>query len=90
MTLRMAQEYAAALPQDGEKRPVKEWKNMIRALGDVNVGAIEQYKDVKERFTFLTAQREDILEAEEKAAPDYFRAFGSDGKAIPGAVRVDF
>ncbi len=66
MTLRMAQEYAAALPQDGEKRPVKEWKNMIRALGDVNVGAIEQYKDVKERFTFLTAQREDILEAEEK------------------------
>ena len=40
------------------------WK--IRALGDVNVGAIEQYKEVKERFEFLTAQREDILAAEEK------------------------
>lgn len=39
---------------------------MIRALGDVNVGAIEQYKEVKERHEFLTAQREDILEAEEK------------------------
>ena len=38
----------------------------IRALGDVNVGAIEQYKEVKERFEFLTAQREDILAAEEK------------------------
>lgn len=66
MTLRMAQEYAASLPEDGEKRPVKEWKSMIRALGDVNVGAIEQYKEVKERYEFLTAQRKDILEAEEK------------------------
>lgn len=66
MTLRMAQEYAANLPEDMEKRPVKEWKNLIRALGNVNVGAIEQYKEVKERYEFLTAQREDILEAEEK------------------------
>ncbi len=66
MTLRMAQEYAANLPEDAEKRPVKEWKNLIRELGDVNVSAIEQYKEVKERFEFLTAQRTDILEAEEK------------------------
>ncbi|MBQ7084805.1 MAG: chromosome segregation protein SMC, partial [Anaerotignum sp.] len=66
MTLRMAQEYAANLPKDMEKRPVREWKNMIRELGDVNVGAIEQYKEVKERFEFLTAQRADILDAEEK------------------------
>lgn len=66
LTRRMAQEYVANLPAEREKRPVKEWKNQIRALGDVNVGAIEQYKEVKERYTFLTAQREDILEAEEK------------------------
>ena len=66
MTLRMAQEYAANLPKDMEKRSVKEWKNMIRELGDVNVGAIEQYKEVKERFEVLTAQRADILDAEEK------------------------
>lgn len=45
---------------------MKEWKGKIRALGDVNVGAIEQHKEVKERFEFLTAQREDILAAEEK------------------------
>lgn len=64
MTLRMAQEYTAGLPQ--EQLSVKEWKGKIRALGDVNVGAIEQYKEVKERFEFLTAQREDILAAEEK------------------------
>ncbi len=39
---------------------------MIRELGSVNVGAIEQYKEVRERFTFLSAQRGDILAAEEK------------------------
>ncbi len=66
MTLRMAQEYTAGLPQEREQLSVKEWKGKIRALGDVNVGAIEQYKEVKERFEFLTAQREDILAAEEK------------------------
>lgn len=66
MTLRMAQEYSAAQPPDAEKRPVREWRSMIRALGDVNVSAIEQYREVRERYTFLTAQRQDILEAEEK------------------------
>ncbi|MDO4531102.1 MAG: chromosome segregation protein SMC [Bacillota bacterium] len=66
MTLRMAQEYAAGLPREREQQPVREWKNQIRALGNVNVGAIEQYREVKERYEFLTAQRADILEAEEK------------------------
>ena len=66
MTLRMAQEYTTGLPQEQEQLSVREWKGKIRALGDVNVGAIEQYKEVKERFEFLTAQREDILAAEEK------------------------
>ncbi|WP_405726242.1 chromosome segregation protein SMC [Anaerotignum sp.] len=66
MTLRMAREYVENLPQDMEKHPVKEWKNKIRELGDVNVGAIEQYQEVKERYEFLTAQRADILDAEEK------------------------
>ena len=66
MTLRMAREYVENLPKDMEKRPVREWKNRVRELGNVNVGAIEQYQEVKERYEFLTAQRADILEAEEK------------------------
>lgn len=66
MTHRMAKEYAEHSHNEGENRPVKEIKAEIRALGDVNVGAIEQYKEVKERYGFLTQQREDILEAEEK------------------------
>ncbi len=41
----------------------REIKNRIRELGEVNVGAIEEYASVSERYDFLTAQRADILEA---------------------------
>ena len=75
MTLRMAQEYTAGLPQEQEQLSVKEWKGKIRALGDVNVGAIEQYKEVKERFEFLTAQREDILGGGGKSCGRSLRSF---------------
>ncbi len=66
MTLRMAQEYLATLPEGREQPSVKESREQLRALGDVNVGAIEQYRELKERYGFLTAQRADILAAEEK------------------------
>ncbi len=35
-------------------------KSKIRALGNVNVGAIEEYKEVSERYKFLSEQLEDI------------------------------
>ena len=41
----------------------REYKERLREIGDVNVGAIEEYKEVSERYTFLTAQRDDILKA---------------------------
>ena len=41
----------------------REYKERIRALGDVNIGAIEEYKNTKERYDFLTAQRDDIIKA---------------------------
>lgn len=41
----------------------REIKNRIRELGDVNVGAIREYEEVNERYTFLTEQRGDILKA---------------------------
>ena len=47
-------------------RESKELKNGMRDLGPVNVGAIEEYKTVGERYAFLDKQRGDILEAEEK------------------------
>ncbi len=47
------------------RRGIAALKNEIRELGDVNVGAIEQYRDVSQRYTFLDGQRRDILSAEE-------------------------
>ena len=32
----------------------------IRALGNVNVGAVEEYREVSERYTFLSAQLDDV------------------------------
>ncbi len=45
---------------------VKGLKGKIKELGNVNVNAIDEYKEVKERFEFLTSQRDDILSAEDK------------------------
>lgn len=35
-------------------------KNKIRALGSVNVAAIDEYREVSERYTFLSAQLKDV------------------------------
>ena len=45
------------------KRQLAETKSKIRALGNVNVSAIEEYKEVKERYDFMNAQVEDIEKA---------------------------
>ncbi len=42
------------------KKMLAEIKGKIRNLGNVNVSAIEEYKEVKERYDFLTAQVEDV------------------------------
>ena len=41
----------------------RQIKNRIKELGEVNVGAIEEYETVKERYDFLVGQRADIQEA---------------------------
>ena len=41
-------------------RSLQELKGKIRALGNVNVGAIEEYKEVSERYEFMKAQLDDI------------------------------
>ena len=43
----------------------REIKSRIKALGEVNVGAIKEYASVSERYEFLTEQRADILQATE-------------------------
>ena len=45
------------------RRSVAEVRSKIRGLGNVNVGAIEEYKEVKERYDFLKAQVTDVEKA---------------------------
>ncbi|WP_027207273.1 chromosome segregation protein SMC [Butyrivibrio fibrisolvens] len=48
------------------KKEIGQLKNAIRELGDVNVNAIEDYKNVSERYTFLKTQHDDLVVAEEQ------------------------
>lgn len=48
------------------KKRINELKNKIKGLGSVNVNAIEEYKEVSERFEFLSGQKKDLVEAGEK------------------------
>ncbi len=46
------------------KKLITALKDEIRKLGDVNVNAIEDYKEVSKRYTFLKTQHDDLVEAE--------------------------
>ncbi len=48
------------------KRALGEIKGKIRGLGNVNVAAIEEYKEVSERYEFLSAQLADVNSAREE------------------------
>lgn len=65
-TLTYAQAYELADPDfvlNKGMRESREYKDRMKAIGSVNIGAIEEYRSVKERYDFLTAQRSDLLEA---------------------------
>ncbi|RIJ69217.1 chromosome segregation protein SMC [Rummeliibacillus sp. POC4] len=50
---------------DTARRKVKLLKQSIAELGTVNISAIEEYATVSERHSFLSNQRNDLLEAQE-------------------------
>ncbi len=48
------------------QRTLQEIKGKIRALGSVNVGAIEEYAEVSERYAFMKEQLDDIERSREE------------------------
>lgn len=46
------------------RKQISGIKDDIKKLGDVNVNAIEDYKNLMERYTFLKNQHDDLIEAE--------------------------
>ena len=63
-------------------RRIAELKKGISALGSVNVGAIEEFRRVNERYTYLTDQRDDV----EKAKMELEEVIGQ----ITGEMRAIF
>lgn len=54
------------------KKKLNEVKSHIRGLGNVNVSAIEEYKEVYERYTFMSAQIDDV----EKSRSELYKLIG--------------
>lgn len=62
--------YAMALPYKNEElsytrinNDVSDIRRKLKSLGDVNINAIKEYKEVKERYDFLTKQKQDLIDA---------------------------
>lgn len=57
--------YFLEMDKEEARKIVDKCKLEIKRLGDVNVGAIEEYKRVSERYEFLNGQKEDLIKAED-------------------------
>lgn len=44
---------------------IRDLKRKIKSLGEINVGSIEEFERVNDRFNFLTEQKNDLIKAEQ-------------------------
>ncbi len=81
-----AKKHGGAINRTQVDRRVRELKGELRAMGEVNTGAIEEYERLKAREDFLNGQREDleaakadlltiIAEIDEKTTAAFLEAF---------------
>ncbi len=64
LTVQTAMPFAVPVEDESEmRRQLNTVRNSIRRLGHVNVGAIEEYVEVSERYTYLKGQYEDLTES---------------------------
>ena len=47
------------------KKEIHQIKQRVSQMGSVNVNAIEEYRRIKERYDFLTSQKDDLISAKE-------------------------
>lgn len=69
-TYEMTFEYAQGQKMDADmsvaRERVKELRQEIAGLGNVNLDAPEQYKEISQRYEFLTKQKDDLNAAKQK------------------------
>ncbi|RPF56023.1 chromosome segregation protein SMC [Aquisalibacillus elongatus] len=58
-------DYGVTEEVEETREKVKLIKRSIDELGTVNLGSIDEYERIQERYDFLTAQQNDLLEAKE-------------------------
>lgn len=59
------EQYPLTVPVEEARKRVKLIKLAIEELGNVNLGAIEEYERVSERYEFLNEQKTDLQEAKD-------------------------
>ena len=62
---RARDEYSLDLDIEEAKKLVVDYKNKLKNIGNVNLDSIEEYKNVLERYNFLTGERDDLLKAKD-------------------------
>ncbi|WP_010093475.1 chromosome segregation protein SMC [Ornithinibacillus scapharcae] len=62
---RAKQDYEKVDNIEEAKRKVADIKARIERLGNVNIGAIEEFERISERYIFLTEQKDDLVKAKE-------------------------
>ena len=58
----LKKEELSSLPEI--RRQIDALKEQIKSLGNINVNAIEDYREVSERYEFMRAQHEDLVNAQ--------------------------
>ncbi|WP_367377070.1 chromosome segregation protein SMC [Levilactobacillus cerevisiae] len=66
LSLAAAEQDVSDLPADELAVQLKLLKRGLDEIGSVNLNAIDEYKEVKERYDFLTQQRDDLVTAKEQ------------------------
>ena len=68
-------------PEAGSAQELSSIKSKIKALGHINVNAVEEYKETKERYDFMKKQIDD-LEDSKKSLTEIIRRLESDMKTM--------
>lgn len=66
MTYQMALNYKEEIENVTKiQNEIRELKNRIKSLGNINLDSIDEFTKVSERFEFLITQKKDLIEAKE-------------------------